>query len=65
MCARNLVGETFISIVVELLRDPAFERTYGTSWVEKPRRVKPMSGTRMEQAWQVARGAKRREGEKP
>jgi len=40
-----------IRIQLNSRRDAAFERTYGTGRGAKPRRVNPMSGARMKQAW--------------
>lgn len=44
-------------------RGAALERAYGIAEGAKPRRVNPKSGSRMEQAWLAARGARRREGQ--
>jgi hypothetical protein len=48
-----------------LRRGAAPERVYGGGRGTRPRRVNPKGGTGMEQAQQAARGARRREGEKP
>jgi hypothetical protein len=46
-------------------RGPASETAYGVACGKRPRGENPKSGTGMKQAWEVARGARRREGEKP
>jgi hypothetical protein len=50
---------------LNLEREAALERAYGTVGRTKASKGNPKSGTGMKQAWQIVGGAKRREGEKP
>jgi hypothetical protein len=61
----NLAGGASLITSFNSKKVAALEKAYDCIRGRKPCRVNPKSGSGMEQAQQITRGAKRREGEKP